>query len=429
VGLDALVVPERVVAAARREIQERCGIAGDHVLIAASHTHSGGPLFGVFPDEVADAPRLVRRLALEESVVVDPTYADWVARQTLTAVFEADRRRRPATLCVGRGHEDGVARNRRFLMKQGRAFTHPGKGNPDIAAPAGPIDPEVGVVGAWDREGRFLGCVVNYACHGTTSPWSGANADWVHFLDETVSGAMGGQGIAVFLNGACGDVTQVDNQSLRPYEGGERYARMLGARVAAEAVKVLVSADRGPLRPVAGRCRTLRIARRRPSAESLCRSRQVVAKPRASCPVRGDWDFAKERLLLNWLCRRQPTATVEVQAVQVGPAVFLANPAEYFCDLGLRIKRDSPFPFTFVVELANGIVGYVPTAEAFSATGGGYETVLTSYSNLAIEAGDRIAEACLGLARGLRPGRPPRPEMLPRPKPPWDYGVRGPETE
>ena len=110
-----------------------------------------------------------------------------------------------------------------------------------------------------------------------------------------------------------------------------------------------------------------------------------------------DWTFAKETVLLDAKLAKQPAAQVEVQAIQVGPAVFLANPAEFFVQLGLDIKAKSPFPFTFVVELANDCVGYVPTEEAFGPHGGGYETRLTSYSNLEITAGRRIVAADLEL--------------------------------
>ena len=87
-----------------------------------------------------------------------------------TAVCEADAARVEARCGVGSGIEDKVAFNRRFRMKNGLTYTHPGQGNPDIVEPAGPTDPEVGVIGAWDEEGKLLGCVVNFACHATTSP-------------------------------------------------------------------------------------------------------------------------------------------------------------------------------------------------------------------------------------------------------------------
>ena len=86
---------------------------------------------------------------------------------------------------------------------------------------------------------------------------------------------------------------------------------------------------------------------------------------------------------------KEPVAQVEVQAIQVGPAVFVAIRPNSLSNYGLEIKAKSPFNFTFPVGLANDYVAYVPTEEAFGPHGGGYETRLTSYSNLEITAGTK----------------------------------------
>jgi neutral ceramidase len=409
-------------------VRERCGIPGDHVLLAASHTHSGGPLMGRLPEEYEDAPDRVKELIRDHSIALDPLYADWVIRQTVTAICEAHRIREEATLSVGSGHEEQVAFNRRFWMRNGRVYTHPGKGNSDIVEPAGPIDPEVGVLAAWDTHGGLLGCLVNYACHATTFS-GGVSADYICYLERTIQGVMGPDTVVVFLPGASGDVTQVDNQSLREREFGEKWSRLVGTRVGAEAVKVLVTATQGELTPLAAATKRLRIGRRRPSPARLEESRRIVTEGLRTGERSTAWTFAKELLVLEYWVGKEPEVEVEIQALQVGPALFLANPAEYFCGPGLAIKRASSFPLTYVVTLGNGCVGYVPPEEAMEPSGGGYETVLTSYSNLEVSAARQIAEASLELARGLAPGAVPVPPQVEGPQPPWSYGLLGPDLE
>lgn len=409
VGLDALSVKRSVVAKARALITEQCGIPGSGVMVGASHTHAGGPLVGALPGEFAHAsdPEFCEDLAQNQATSAHPGYCDHVARQIATAVVMADRSKEEARLSVGRGYEDRVAFNRRFWMKDGNQTTHPGKGNPDIVEPAGPADPEVGVLGAWTPAGKFLGCLVNFTCHGTTGN-PGASADWIYWLRETITGGMHG-GEVVFLNGACGDVTQVDNLSLQEGEFGPKWSRRVGQTVGAEVLKVLAWAEPGELSPVVARQTHFPLSTREVSAKRRQEALELLA---SDAPAGWERWYARDVVLLHEANKVEPEVNCEVQAIQVGPVVLLANPSEYFCQFGLNIKTRSPFPYTWVVELANGCIGYVPTAEAMGPRGGGYEPRLAMSSKLTPAAGQMIEDASVALAASLEPGEePPRPQV------------------
>ena len=202
VGVDGLGVRRDMVVNARRAIRERTGIADGSILIGASHSHSSGPLMMVAPGEYDHASPLVRRLAYDESSCANPQYIARVEQAIVEAVVEADSRRVESKGGVGKGIEATVAFNRRFLMKDGRTVTHPGLGNPEIVEPAGPVDPEVGVIGAWDAKdpNKLLGCVVNFACHATTSP-VGISANYIHYLEKVIQGYYGKECVVVFVAG------------------------------------------------------------------------------------------------------------------------------------------------------------------------------------------------------------------------------------
>ncbi|MDD5676686.1 MAG: hypothetical protein PHW60_01685 [Kiritimatiellae bacterium] len=435
IGLDTLVVRARTVKLIRAEIEKKSGgkIKSENVMIAASHTHSGGPCFGFHPDELKEAPALIKKLALECSINMEPEYERLVVERASDAVFLAFNKMDAVKFSAGSGPEGAAVFNRRIRMKGGRTFTHPGKGNPDIVEPAGPIDPEVGVIGGWRENGALAGCVVNYACHGTAWSQDIVSADWISAMEKTIRAVYGREVVVVFLNGACGDITQVDNIGLRKNHSPEEWLNIIGTRVGAEAVKILVSSEKGDLAPVKSVSQKIKINRRILSPEKLKKSLETVRSMAGneSNSRKDEFAWAKEKVLLDYLLQQGKAKEIEIQAIQLGPAIFLSNPAEYFCSLGLAIKKivRERFPFVYVVELANGSIGYVPDEEAFKSTGGGYETKLTSYSNLEPAAGRIIADACMALAGRLCPGEVPRGPQIEKPATSWSYGNESPEIE
>jgi hypothetical protein len=180
--------------------------------------------------------------------------------------------------------------------------------------------------------------------------------------------------------------------------------------------------------PVDSRSQVLQLPRRIPSPRRVRSCTALVEQDPAAAGATA-WTFAKEIVLLDALLARQPSVAAEVQVLQLGPAMIASLPGEMFCQLGLDLKAAGLAPFTFPVELANGCVGYVPTAEALGEHGGGYETRLTSYTNLQPDAGARMRDTALGLMRQLKPSPPVSTRPAPAFTEPWTYGNVPPELE
>ncbi|HEV3164372.1 MAG TPA: hypothetical protein VGZ22_10120 [Isosphaeraceae bacterium] len=371
VGIDALFVSEEMTARARQSIAKKTQLAGDHVLIGASHTHSGGPVSSVFGSEA------------------DPEYCNLVADRVAEAVTQAWNSLHDAEVGLGTGHESSLAFNRRFLMRNGKQVTHPGKANPDMVKPAGPIDPAVGVLAARAPGGEMLGLFVNFACHLTIGRGDGFSADYVYDLREALRQHYHRPDLPVgFLLGAAGDVTQVDNQ--RPgRESGPEWSHIFGMALAAEAAQVIGHMEW----KTAVRCEGLRTTVAIPIRDEQEVKRQPPELGLGSGSA-ADAIYARERELLAKERAEHPIIDCEVQVMRVGDLGIVTNGAEFFCQLGLDIKAASPFPTTWVVSLANQYIGYVPTPSAYYA--GGYEPRTARSAKLAPWAGQSLVEAALG---------------------------------
>src|SRR5439155_404529 len=100
----------------------------------------------------------------------------------------------------------------------------------------------------------------------------------------------GKDAVVVFLNGASGDITQVDNQSSFKYPDGERWAQLVGGKVGAEALKVLLTLEPGMLVPVAVRTKVFEVKRRVPDPDRVRKCLEMVKKEPAKVGPT-EWTF------------------------------------------------------------------------------------------------------------------------------------------
>lgn len=94
----------------------------------------------------------------------------------------------------------------------------------------------------------------------------------------------------VFLQGFSGDVTQVDNISPHVRPSGEASSRLVGGRIGAEAVKVLLKPGRGGDIRIDGGATRWEIEQRVPGREKVRRAGEIVRQgPEKSSST--DWSY------------------------------------------------------------------------------------------------------------------------------------------
>jgi hypothetical protein len=124
-------------------------------------------------------------------------------------------------------------------------------------------------------------------------------------------------------------------------------------------------------------------------------ARKIDAKP----PEQGV-DFTIDRVkaerTIRVYERHGKPYLAEIQVFAVGQVAFVAIPGELFNELGSRIRKESPFAYTFLVTLANDNIGYIPLRAGFAQ--GGYEP---SSSGLQPGAGEAIADKAIELLKRI----------------------------
>ncbi len=407
VTVDVCILPPlETVNRIKARIQEQTGIPPANVLICAVHTHSAPATHAIFQNEP------------------DPAYVEWLGVRIADAVREAVNRLEPARIGWGVGREDRLVFNRRYLMKPGsippdpfgrttdKVQAFPGAGNPNAISAVGPVDPEVGILGARALDGRPIAIFVNYALHYVGGvPGGHISADyagaWSHAVARHIEGAPSWKHpefVAMLSNGCMGNIDGIDVLGpvvrYKPYEKIELYADIL----ATECFRVWRTMEFREGAALGSAVENLALGIRLPSAAEVQAARRTLA---SAAKVNGQYRerahiYARETLLLAE--RGVKTIRTPVQAMRIG-SLGLANfPAEVFVEVGLETKAASPFRPTITTSLANDYRGYAPTVKDFEL--GGYQTWRARTSCLERQAAPKLVAAMLRQLNALARNNP-----------------------
>jgi len=384
---DLIGIPLEVSAPARQQAAEKTGIPAANILVAATHSHTGPLYFDALRKYLHD--RAVKEHGSDPREAVD--YAAQLVAKIVQVIADADAAARPALLDIIDAEHSRLSFNRRFHMKDGSVRFNPGPLNPDIVGPAGPIDPQVRtiLVRRTGEKGRFA-ALMNFAVHLDTTGGTEYSADYPFYAEKALRETFGPEFVLLFATGTCGDLNHIDvTRKDRPK------ASEIGSRLAAAAILPASKAIAPP--QLAARSEIVRVPLQRYTPDELAKAREDITKVgTGQLPFLGEVAAYK---VLSLELRGGETAPLEVQALRLSKDVALVGlPGEVFVELGLAIKRASPFPTTLVVELCNDSPEYVPTKKAFAE--GSYEI---TNSRIAPGGGERLVDAALRLLKDLVP--------------------------
>ncbi len=382
VACDLIGMGAPLVRRIREEVRLRMDPAPTAVWVHATHTHTGGQ---VRDDTTitSDARKLYPGLF---PGVPDPNWIESLVRKTADAVVRAAENARPETaLTLHQGMEPNVAHYRRFLMRDGRVRTNPGRGNPQIVRPAGEIDPRVHTL----RFGGNRIMAVVYGLHPDCVGGTRFSADYPGQLTAALQRSEGRDWRVLYFNAACGNINHVDVNN-PSQKGGPDEARRIGETLAG-AVRASLSqgtplaVDRLDARRTTVECRL-----RRPSEAEVAEAEERLRTNRDPFAFNGL--FAPAALVLART--RDTVHRAEISTLRLGDFGLAAVPGEYFVELAREIESGSPLRTTRTIGLTNGSMGYIPTRRGYEE--GGYEAGYRS-ARYEPENGHRWAAAAIRL--------------------------------
>ncbi|MBP1991014.1 neutral/alkaline non-lysosomal ceramidase N-terminal domain-containing protein [Paenibacillus eucommiae] len=378
VSLDIISLFAEDVLKVKSEIEQSTGIAKANIVLCASHTHSGP-----YTDFVAvqlGASYLEKNHVHSEIVQQHLLYMNRLREAIVQSVIKANDNLEDCKLGVSNSEVEGLSHNRRLLKENNDCWNSwllPLEERAKWPA-EGPMDTKLFVMAAVKADGKVKALLYNYALHANNNPTEGSvSADYPGKVEQEVTGVLGAEVMTFYVAGACGNINPIVSSD------------DVGTRIGQEIIRSVAKLDF--------------------NADTVIKVESVEI----DLPLRQMNEFQEEEIARKWpdgvdyflssyqllKAKNIPSYKASLTGIRLGEIALITCPVELFVELGLYIKRKSPFAHTAIVTLTNGCLGYVPTLQAFEH--GGYETFGSLYSFLTPHAGNEIVNHSLSILRNL----------------------------
>lgn len=338
----------------------------------------------------AMTPGECRKLIVER--VTDAAVAAWNARV-------------PGAVARGFGHAV-VGHNRRVCYMDSTARMYGATDTPAFSHVEGYEDHGVHLLYLYDAGGQLTGLVVNVACPSQeTEHAMTISADFWHEVREGVSRRLGA---GVFVLPQCAPAGD-QSPHLLVLNQVEEYMRLrrgltrrqeIARRIVDtimnvhDVVKDTAEADL----PLVHHGETLELPGRvitQADYEYAAAELQTVLDQDPAV----SWAQARLR---NMMAQYEaggvkPPCTIDLHVIRLGDVAIATNPFELYLDYGVRIQARSRAPQTFLVQLASGQFGYLPSPKAVGKHYGG----LAADNAVGPEGGQRLVDRTLEIINDL----------------------------
>ncbi|MCX6838090.1 MAG: neutral/alkaline non-lysosomal ceramidase N-terminal domain-containing protein [Verrucomicrobia bacterium] len=374
VVVDNLGAGPDVLNEAKALAATKTGMSVDKMLISSTHTHSG--------------PSLNTRS--EAAANYYKQFVEGVAG----SIIQAHAALKPAAVGAAAHPLPDEVFNRRWYLKPGKmplnpfgrmdtVKMNPGTSPDVLDRPAGPTDPDITILSLQDAKRKPIAIFANYSLHYVgAAPGGQLSADYFGEFARLMPSRMRSDEsfVAMMSNGTSGDINNIPFGSTRPPREPFEQIRLVAAKAADTAWLAHQKIDKHRADARLGMLqREITLKYRRPSAQDLAEAKAVLAvkaKDAIEKLPRLAQNYAHS--VVSAAERPEETITVKIQAIRIGDFAVCGIPFETFVEIGLDLKKRSPFPQTMVIGLANGRHGYLPTLEQHKL--GGYETWLGTNS-------------------------------------------------